>query len=82
MPKINPEIVPKTPIREPQMMNIRTIEFWLNPIVRNIPISFLLFLTSIIRPEIMLRAAIKITSDKIINITRLSTSRALRKAPE
>ena len=41
-----------------------------------------LFFTSITSPEMMFIAAISTTSDRMMNITRRSTSSAERKAPE
>ena len=58
------------------------IDLLLKPNVFKIAISLVLFLISIVKPEIILKAATIIINDKIINITRLSTSRAFRKAPE
>ena len=46
------------------------------PIDFNIAISLVLFLTRIVKPEIMLNAATMIINDSIINITFLSTFRA------
>ena len=49
---------------------------FLTPIDFNIAISLVLFLTNIVSPEIILKAAIKIINDKIMNITFLSTFNA------
>ena len=61
------------------MKKIFVIDVLLKPKVLNIAISFVLFLTSIVRPEIILKAATIIISVRIINITFLSTFRALKK---
>ena len=49
------------------------------PIDFKIAISFVLFFTSIVKPEIILKAATIIINDKIINITFLSTFNAENK---
>ena len=76
---MTPKIVPDTPIKLPQIKNILKIDDLVNPIDRSIPISLPLFLTSITSPEIIFIAAINTMSDRIINITRRSKSRASRK---
>ena len=55
------------------------IELFNTPIDFNIAISLVLFLTKIVRPEIILKAATIIIKDKIINITFLSTFNAENK---
>jgi hypothetical protein len=54
-----------TPIKK----NIFTIDLFRTPIDFNIAISFVLFLTKIVNPEIILKAATTIIKDSIINIT-------------
>ena len=61
-----------TPIKK----NILIIELFKTPIDFNIAMSFVLFFTKIVRPEIILNAATIIIKDKIINMTFLSTFKA------
>ena len=49
------------------------------PIDFKIPISLVLFLTNIVKPDIILKAATIIIKDNIINITFLSTFKAENK---
>ena len=78
-PKIIPKIVADVPIIIPIKKKILTIDLFKTPIDFNIAISRILFLTKIVSPEIMLKAATIIINDKIINITFLSTFRAENK---
>ena len=52
-PKAMPKMVPKIPVKAPHIINIRIIEPRDSPIVRNIPISLPLFLTNMIKPDII-----------------------------
>ena len=80
MMMLTPRMVPTTPIKLPQIKNILKIDDLVNPRDRSMPISLPLFLTSIIRPEIIFIAAISTMSDSIKNITRRSRSKASKKA--
>ena len=75
-PKIMPKIVAEDPMVIPTKKNILTIDLFNTPIDFNIAISRVLFLTKIVKPEIILNAATIIIKDKIINITFLSTFNA------
>ena len=79
-PRIIPKIVADVPIITPTRKKIFTIDLLSTPIDFNIAISFVLFLTNIVKPEIMLKAATIIIKDNIINITFLSTLRAEKRA--
>ena len=78
-PKIIPQIVEKKPIVNPVRKNIFLIDRLLKPKVFIIAISLVLFLIRIVRPEIILKAATTTISDNIINITFLSTFKALKR---
>jgi len=69
-------IVADIPIIKPTKKKIFIIDLFKTPIDFKIAISRVLFLTNIVKPEIILKAATIIISDKIINITFLSTFRA------
>ena len=75
-PKKIPKSVAVVPIITPTRKNILTIDLFKTPMDLSIAISLVLFLTKIVRPEIMLKAATIIIKDKIINITFLSTFNA------
>ena len=75
-PKIIPNKVAKDPIKKPTIKKILEIDLFKTPIDLSIAISLVLFLTKIVKPEIILNAATIIISDKIINTTFLSTLRA------
>jgi hypothetical protein len=75
-PKKIPKNVAVVPIITPTRKNILTIDLFKTPMDFNIAISLVLFLTKIVRPEIILKAATIIIKDKIINITFLSTFNA------
>jgi hypothetical protein len=75
-PNRTPNIVAEVPIVTPTKKNIFTIDLFRTPIDFKIAISRVLFLTNIVRPEIILKAATIIIKDKIINITFLSTFKA------
>ena len=76
IPKITPKIVALQPIINPTKKKIFLIDLFLTPIDFKIAISLVLFFTKIVNPEIILNAATIIISDKIINITFLSTFNA------
>ena len=75
-PRIIPKIVADDPIITPTKKNILIIDLFRTPIDFKIAISRVLFLTKIVNPEIILKAATIIIKDKIINITFLSTFKA------
>ena len=79
IPKITPDIVAKKPIVKPVKKKDFLIEALLRPKVFKIAISLVLFLIKIVRPEIILNAATIIINVNIINITFLSTFKALKK---
>ena len=60
----------------PIKKKILTIDLFNTPIDFKIAIYFVLFLTKIVKPEIILKAATIIIKDKIINITFRSTFNA------
>ena len=78
-PKNIPKIVAEVPIERPTRKKILIIDLFKTPIDFKIAISRVLFLTKIVNPEIMLKAATIIIKDKIINITFLSTFNAENK---
>ena len=63
----------------PTKKNIFTIDLFKTPIDFKIAMSRVLFLTRIVKPEIMLKAATIMINDNIINITFLSTFKAENK---
>ena len=71
-PRMIPKNVAKVPMLTPTKKKIFTIDLFKTPIDFRIAISRVLFLTRIVRPEIILNAATIIIKDKIINITFLS----------
>jgi len=71
-----PKIVAEVPIITPIKKNIFTIDLFKTPIDFRIAISLVLFLTKIVNPEIILKAATIIISDRIMNITLRSTFKA------
>ena len=73
MPTITPKKVAVVPIKNPTKKKIFLIDLFLTPIDFKIAISLVLFLTNIVKPEIILKAATIIINDNIINITFLST---------
>ena len=79
IPKIIPLNVAKKPMVNPVKKNVFFIDLLLKPKVLRIAISFVLFLISIVKPEIILNAATTIIRERIINITFLSTLRALKR---
>ena len=79
IPKIIPKIVAEVPIITPIKKKIFTIDLLRTPIDLRIAISFVLFFTSIVKPEIILKAATIIINVKIINITFRSTFNAENK---
>ena len=79
MPIVTPVIVASKPIANPVRKKIFDIEFLLMPKVLSMAISLVLFLTKIVNPEIILKAATTIINVKMINITFLSTFKAPKK---
>jgi len=75
-PKNIPKKVALVPIATPIKKKIFIIDLFSTPIDFKIAISLVLFLTNIVSPEIILKAATMIIKDKIINITFLSTFNA------
>ena len=63
----------------PTKKNIFTIDLFKTPIDFKIAMSRVLFLTRIVKPEIILKAATIMIKDNIINITFLSTFKAENK---
>ena len=78
-PNIIPNNVANDPIKKPTIKKIFEIDLFKTPIDLSIAISLVLFLTNIVNPEIILKAATTIIKVKIINITFLSTLRAPKK---
>ena len=81
-PKIKPKKVPNIPVEAPHIKNTRIIDPFDNPIVRNIPISLPLFLTNMIKPDIIFILAIITKIDMRTNITLSSISSAFKKLLE
>ena len=79
IPNIIPAMVAKKPIVKPVKKKVFLIEALFKPKVFKIAISLVLFFINIVRPETILNAATIIINVKIINITFLSTLRALKK---
>ena len=79
IPKIIPDIEAKKPMVKPVKKKDFLIEVLFKPKVFKIAIFLVLFLINIVRPEIILNEATIITKVNIINITFLSTFRALKK---
>ena len=79
IPKIIPEIVAKKPMVKPVKKKDFFIEVLFKPKVFKIAISLVLFLISIVKPEIILKAATTTIRERIINITFLSTLSALKR---
>ena len=75
-PKKIPNKVAEVPIKTPIKKKILIIDLFKTPIDFKIAISRVLFLTKIVKPEIMLKAATIIISDNMINITLRSTFKA------
>ena len=74
-----PNKVAEVPMINPTKKKIFLIELLETPIDFKIPISLVLFLTNIVKPDIILNAATIIIKDKIINITFRSTFKAENK---
>ena len=78
--KVTPNKIPKAvdevPIITPTKKNIFMIDLFRTPIDFNIAISFVLFLTKIVNPEIILKDATIMIKDSIINMTFRSTFKA------
>ena len=79
IPSTIPNKVANDPIKNPTIKNIFEIDLFRTPIDLSIAISLVLFLTNIVKPEIILKAATMIINESIINITFLSTLRAVKK---
>ena len=79
IPKIIPLIVAKNPMEKPVKKKDFLIELLLRPRVFKIAISLVLFFINIVKPDIILKAATITISVSIINITFLSTFKALKK---
>jgi len=81
--KISPKIIPNTvaenPIMKPVKKKLFLIDELLKPNVFKIAISRVLFLIKIVKPDIILNAATTMISVKIMNITFLSTFKAVKK---
>ena len=75
-PNIIPNNVANDPIKKPTIKKIFEIDLFKTPIDLSIAISLVLFLTKIVKPEMILKAATIIINESIINITFLSTLRA------
>ena len=75
-PRKIPKIVAVVPIVTPIKKKIFIIDLFKTPIDFKIAISLVLFLTKIVNPEIILKAATIIINDSIINITLRSTFNA------
>ena len=78
IPKIIPLTVAKKPIENPVKKKDFLIELLLRPKVFKIAISLVLFFIKIVNPDIILNAATITISVNIINITFLSTFKALK----
>ena len=78
IPKMIPLIVAKKPMEKPVKEKEFFIELLLSPKVFKIAISLVLFFINIVNPDIILNAATITISVNIINITFLSTFRALK----
>ncbi len=74
-----PNKVANDPIRKPTIKNIFEIDLFKTPIDLSIAISLVLFLTKIVKPEMILKAATIIINESIMNITFLSTLSAENK---
>ena len=79
IPKITPLTEAKKPIVNPVKKNDFLIDLLLKPNVLSIAISFVLFFIRIVKPEIILKAATTTINERIINITFLSTFKALKR---
>ena len=75
-PKIIPKIVAVVPIKNPTRKKTFIMDLFNTPIDFKIAISLVLFLTSIVKPEMILNAATIIIRDSIINITLRSIFKA------
>ena len=71
--------MPTTPTEAPVIMKMRMIAPCVTPMVRRMPMSRPLSLTSMIRPDVMLNAATITMMVRIRNITLRSTCSALKK---
>ena len=77
-PKIIPLKVAQKPIDNPVRKKVFLIDLLFRPKVFKIAISFVLFFIKIVKPEMILNAATTIINESIINITFLSTLKALK----
>ena len=73
MAKRQPASVPTTPMLAPVIRNTRMMAPWVAPMVRRMPISRPLSFTSMMRPEMILKAATMTMIDRMINIMLRST---------
>ncbi len=78
-PRVRPSRVPKTPMEAPLRRKTRRIMARVAPMVRRIAMSRPLSFTSMIWPEMMLKAATRMISVRIRNMTLRSTWSALKK---
>ena len=78
-PRATPAIVPTVPIAAPVMKKIRMIAPDVAPMVRRMAMSLALSFTSMMRPEMMLRAATRTIRVRIMNMTFRSTCSAEKK---
>ena len=79
IPSIIPDIVAKNPIVKPVKKKDFFIDTLFKPKVFKMAISLVLFFINIVRPDMILNAATMIIKVSIINITFLSTFKALKK---
>ena len=77
-PNITPESEAKKPIVKPVKKKVFFIDLLLKPKVFKTAISLVLFFINIVNPEIILNAATITINVRIINITFLSTFKALK----
>ena len=75
-PKNTPKKVALLPMVNPTKKKIFLIDLFFTPIDFKIAISLVLFLTKIVKPDIILNAATIMINDKMINMTFLSTFKA------
>ena len=76
IPNNIPNNVANDPIKKPTIKNILAIDLFRTPIDFSMAISLVLFLTKIVKPDIILNAATIIINESIMNITFLSTFKA------
>ena len=76
IPKNTPKKVAPVPMVSPTKKKIFLIDLFFTPMDFKIAISLVLFLTKIVKPDIILNAATIMINDKMINMTFLSTFNA------